>query len=161
MTASAALGWLAQAAELQPLHDRQRLVAIAIAIGVLLFVLELVRRRKLREEYSWVWVSTAILLIVLAVDGDLLVTLSRWIGSASPVSTLFFGALVFLLALVLQFSVRLSRLTHRHRTLAQRLALLEQEVTELRSANHKKSDAERAVEAGPRRAPEQGRDVVA
>ena len=144
-----------QAVQLQPLHDRQRLVALVIAIGVLLFVLELVRRRKLREEYSWVWVSTSVLLIVLAAYNDLLVTLSQWVGAASTVSTLFFGAFVFLLALVLQFSVRLSRLTHRHRTLAQRLALLEQEVTELRATRHAEQTAERT------RAQEQGRDVVA
>jgi hypothetical protein len=36
------------------------------------------------------------------------------------------------LLLALQFSVRLSRLTHRHRTMAQRLTLLEQEVERLR-----------------------------
>ena len=45
---------------------------------------------------------------------------------------MFFGAIVFLLALCIQFSIRLSRLTHRQRTLAQRMALLEEEVGELR-----------------------------
>lgn len=162
MSASLALFVLAGGAEeLQSLHDRQRFVAIAIAVGVLLFVLELVRRRKLREEYAWVWIGTSVVLIVLAISNDLLVTLSQWVGAASSVSTLFFGAFVFLLALVLQFSVRLSRLTHRHRTLAQRLALLEQEVSELRAASRGRSGVERGVEPGPVRVPGQGRDVVA
>lgn len=119
-------------AELEPMLDRQRIVALALAAAVMVLVFELVRRRKLREEYSWVWVLTAIAVAVLAVQQDLLLTLSRWIGSSSPVSTLFFGAILFLVALVLQFSVRLSRLTHRHRTLGQRLALLEAEVLRLR-----------------------------
>ncbi len=125
--------WLIGAAELEPLPDRQRFVAMLLALGVLGVVFELVRRRKLREEYSWVWVGTALLLLVLAWYQDLLISFSRWIGSASTVSTLFFGAFLFLLALVLQFSVRLSRLTHRHRTLGQRFALLEQEVARLRA----------------------------
>ena len=119
--------------ELEPLPERQRLVAVLLAAGLVVLIFELVRRRKLREEYAWVWVTTAAGLAVLALNQDLLLTLSRWIGSASSVSTLFFGALVFLLALVLQYSVRLSRLTHRHRTLGQRLALLEEEVRRLRS----------------------------
>jgi len=162
MSASLAMSLLAGTAEeLQPLLDRQRFVALAIAIGVLLFVLELVRRRKLREEYSWVWIGTSVALIVLAISNDLLVTLSQWVGAASPVSTLFFGAFVFLLALVLQYSVRLSRLTHRHRTLAQRLALLEQEVSELRAAGRTRAGADRTVENAPRRVSDQGRDVVA
>jgi len=119
--------------DLEPLPERQRLVAFVIAAGLVVLIFELVRRRKLREEYSWVWVITAIGLAVLAWHQDLLLTLSHWVGSSNAVSTLFFGALLFLLALVLQYSVRLSRLTHRYRTLGQRLALLEEEMQRLRS----------------------------
>lgn len=118
--------------ELEPLPERQRLVAFGLAIFTLLLVGELVRRRKLREEYSWVWVATSLCLLLLAWRQELLESFSQLIGAANTVSTLFFGAFLFLFALVLQFSVRLSRLTHRHRTLGQRLALLEQELNRLR-----------------------------
>ncbi len=155
------VSWL-EIVELQPLHGRQRFVAIALALAVLALVVELVRRRKLREEYSWLWIGTALVLIVLSLSDALLVTLSRWIGAASPVSTLFFGACVFLLALVLQFSVRLSRLTHRHRTLAQRLALLEEEVARARSAERLDAGVERTLGPAHRRAVgKHDRDVVA
>ena len=120
------------AAELEPMPGRQRTVALIGAAVVVLVVFELVRRRKLREEYSWVWIATAAAVTILALDQDLLLTLSRWIGAASTVSTMFFGAIVFLAALAVQFSVRLSRLTHRQRTLAQRMALLEEELSRLR-----------------------------
>jgi hypothetical protein len=136
--------------ELAPMLARQRTIAIALAVLVVGVVFELLRRRKLREEYSWVWVATAVVVAVLAAQQDLLLTFSRWIGSSSPVSTLFFGALLFLFALVLQFSVRLSRLTHRHRTLGQRMALLEEEVRRLRGDDTAKSatptDADRRDE---------------
>jgi hypothetical protein len=145
----------AQDPSLQAMPGRQRLVAVLLAAVVLGLVLELVRRRKLREEYSWVWVATSLVLIALAVDQDLLVAFSSWIGAASPVSTLFFGAFLFLLALVLQFSVRLSRLTHRHRTLAQRMALLEHELARLQKATGNAANDESA------RAREVGRDEVA
>lgn len=148
------------AAEVLPLLDRQRYVALAVATAVVVLVFELVRRRKLREEYSWVWVATATFVAALALEGDLLTTLSVWVGSSSPVWTLFFGTMVFLLALALQFSVRLTRLTHRHRTLGQRLALLEAEVQRLRE----RQDAEdRATERRPgeRPAAARARDVVA
>ena len=120
--------------ELEPVRERQRLVALLLAAGLVVLTFELVRRRKLREEYSWVWISTAVLLAVLALQQDLLLTVSRWVGSSNVVSTLFFGGFLFVLALLLQVSVRLSRLTHRHRTLGQRLALLEEEVARLRAA---------------------------
>jgi hypothetical protein len=129
---SAALAAIVASTDLAPMLDRQRIVAIALAGAVIALVFELVRRRKLREEYSWVWIGTAVVVAVLAVQQDLLLTFSRWIGASSSVSTLFFGALLFLFALVLQFSVRMSRLTHRNRTLGQRLALLEAEVLRLK-----------------------------
>lgn len=134
MIPAAVLAAVRTTAELEPMPERQRLVAITIAAAVALLVFELVRRRKLREEYSYVWVATATAVGILAVNQDLLLTLSRWIGAASSVSTLFFGALVFLLTLAVQFSVRLSRLTHRQRTLGQRLALLEEELRRVRNA---------------------------
>lgn len=114
------------------LPERQRAIAIALALGLLLFVAELLRRRKLREEYAWLWLGTAGLLLLLSLKQELILWLSTAIGSATSTSTLFFGGLLFLLALTLQFSVRLSRLTHRHRILAQRLALLEDELQRLR-----------------------------
>ena len=114
------------------MHERQRVVAIAGSVTVVLVVFELVRRRKLREEYSWVWIATAGAVSLLALNQSLLLTITRWIGAASSASTLFFGAIVFLLALCIQFSIRLSRLTHRQRTLAQRMALMEEEMRELR-----------------------------
>lgn len=118
--------------DLEPMHDRQKFVAIAGAIAIVLIVFELVRRRKLREEYSWVWIVTSIAIVVLALNQNLLLTLTGWIGAASSASTLFFGAIIFLIGLAVQFSIRLSRLTHRQRTLAQRLALLEEELADAR-----------------------------
>jgi hypothetical protein len=115
------------------LPTRQRVVAIALAATILLLVVELVRRRKLREEYSWVWIFTSLVLIALALESGLLLSLSEWIGAASSTSTLFFFGVVFLLLLTLQFSVRLSRLTQRHKTLGQRLGLLEAELERLRA----------------------------
>jgi hypothetical protein len=114
-----------------PLPERQKAIAIVLALTLLVFVLELVRRRKLREEYSWLWVLTSLLLIVLALRQDLIDQISVWVGSATSTSTLFFGCLLFLLLLALQFSVRLSRVTQRHRTLGQRVALLEKELERL------------------------------
>lgn len=117
---------------LQPLPERQTIVAITLAVTVLIVVVELVRKRKLREEYSVLWVATAAILIALALKQDLIIELSKLFGAAQSSSTLFFLALVFLMLLSLQFSVRLTRLTFRNRALSQRIALLEREVEELR-----------------------------
>ena len=67
-------------------------------------------------------------LLVLALNRDGLIWLSSLIGATTPNTTLFFGALVFLMLLGLQFSVRLSRLPYRMRKLTRQVGLLEEEL---------------------------------
>ncbi len=113
------------------LPGRQRLVAILLALGILLTVLELVRQRKLREEYSALWLATAGFLLLLAIEYRVLLWITDLIGAVLPTSTLFFGGLVFLILLSLQFSVRLSRLTYRSRAQTRRIAFLEERIRKL------------------------------
>jgi hypothetical protein len=118
-------------AESTDLPARQRLVAAILAGVMLLAVIELVRQRKLREEYSVLWVVTALGLLFLAINYGFLIWLTHLIGGVLPTSTLFFGGILFLMLLSLQFSVRLTRNTTRMRQLARKCALLEQRLEEL------------------------------
>lgn len=105
---------------------QQRIAAIVIACAIFIVILELVRKRKLREEYSWLWLLTGAGLILLTVRYDLLVIISRLIGAALPTSTLFFFGLIFLMLVCLQFSMRISRLTDQVKNLTQEIALLQE-----------------------------------
>ncbi|GEM_PF-430370 len=110
------------------LPARQKTVAVVIALGILVVILELVRRRKLREEYAALWLLTGALLLLLAWNYSLLLWLTRMVGAVMPVSTLLFLGILFLLLVSLQFSVRLSTTTRRLKELNQKLALLEEEM---------------------------------
>jgi hypothetical protein len=114
------------------LPERQRVLAIGLAIALVVVVFELVRRRKLREEYAVLWFVTASVVLLLAIDLRVLHWLQTLVHADAPVSVLFFGALLFLMLVSLQFSIRLSRLTSRNKNLTQRLALLEDELRALR-----------------------------
>ena len=117
----------------------QKIVAVTLAIVMIVVVIELVRRHKLREEYSLLWVGTAFVLLVLALWPGLLSWFQNMIGAKLPTSALFFGALVFLMLVALQFSVRLTRLTTRNRALVQKVALLQEQVEKLR--DHEQEEA--------------------
>jgi hypothetical protein len=129
------------------LPARQQAVALVLALLILFAVVELVRKRKLREEYAFLWIGTAVLLIVLALTDQPLLWVKDLIGADQPVSALFLGALLFLMLLALQFSVRLSRLTWRLKTLAQRLALLEKEIDVLRGRQRRDLRSEKVVDS--------------
>jgi hypothetical protein len=124
-----ALAAIVQAAlEKTAMPGRQKVVAIVLAVAMLLAVIELVRRRKLREEYSVLWILTAIALLILAFNYRILVFFTDLIGAVHATSALLFGGILFVMLLGLQFSVRMSRLTYRMKVLSRRLALLEEEV---------------------------------
>ncbi len=114
-----------------PFH--QQAAAFVIALGVLIVVLELVRKRKLREEYSLIWTGAALILCTLALFPNLLYVFQSAIGAELGTSALFFGALLFLMLVALNVSVHLTKLTLRNKALSQRLALLEREIEEVRN----------------------------
>jgi hypothetical protein len=101
-----------------------RIIAIAGSLALLLFIIELVRRRRLKEEYSVLWVTTAVVLLLLAIWGGLLRSLTHAIGAISQASTLYFFGLIFVVFLLLHFSLRVSQLERRVIALLQEIALL-------------------------------------
>jgi hypothetical protein len=110
-----------------------RIISIAGSVALLLFIVELVRRRKLKEEYSVLWVLTALMLLLLAVWGGLLRDLTHAIGAVSQASTLYFFGLLFVIFLLLHFSVRVSNLERRVIVLLQEIALLSERGARARS----------------------------
>ena len=106
----------------------QKIVAISIVISIFVVIFELVRRRKLREEYSWLWLITGAVLIVLTLWYGLLVKVTHLIGAVLPTSALFLLALIFLMMVCLQFSVRISKLTDQVKNLAQESTILKAKI---------------------------------
>lgn len=103
-----------------------QIVATLGATVLLLMVLELVRRRRLLERYALLWLAVGLALVLLGAWRGLLTTLSDVIGVAAPPNALFAVGLTFLVVLVLNFSVVISRLSDQTKVLAQRLGLLEE-----------------------------------
>ena len=103
---------------------RQIVVFLGLVLVLLLAILELVRRRTLRVEYSWLWIASCLTTILLILRYDLLVALTRVVGAVVPTSTLFFLCILYLALLCLHYSIRISGLTHQVKDLAQEIALL-------------------------------------
>ncbi len=111
---------------------RTNIVIIISSIATLLFVLELVRRRKLREEYSWLWLLTAIVYLLVTLWSGLGNWVTGAIGTNSvPIAFAFIG-LQFIVIISIQYSVRLSHLTTQIKDLSQELAILDSELRQLK-----------------------------
>jgi len=103
--------------------DRIQWVSILGSGTLLVAVLELVRSRRLREEYSLLWIFTAVVLLLLSCWRGLLDRLAHLSGIKYPPSALFLVGFGFFLLLLLHFSLVLSDLSRKTKRLAQELAL--------------------------------------
>ncbi len=105
--------------------SRTQIFALISAIALLIIVLELVRQRRLREEYSWLWLAAAVFYLLVAVWPNLIKWLANFIGTTNTVLVLIFLGLLFVILILIQYSVRLSRLTNQVKDLAQHMAILD------------------------------------
>lgn len=101
-----------------------QLVSVAIALLVILVVAQLIRARKLREEYAILWFVASVVLFAFAVKRDLLDRLAGAFGIAYPPSLLLLGAILMGFFLSLHFSISLTRLAEQNKRLAQEIAML-------------------------------------
>ena len=96
---------------------------------LVLVVLELIRSHRLRERYALLWLVTGIVLTILSAWRDGLNTIAGWFGVRSyPPAVLFAVGILFILVVLLHYSTVISRLSDQNVLLAQRLALLEDEL---------------------------------
>lgn len=106
---------------------KQKIFALLICCFVFIFTINLVRKRKLREEYSVLWLATSLLMFVLVIRYEWLVSLTTLIGAGLPTTTLFICSIIFLMLIAVQFSIKISSLTDQVKNLAQENALLKEQ----------------------------------
>lgn len=109
------------------LDTRVQIVAIVGSALLFLFVLELLRRRRLSEPYAILWLIASVVLLVLSIWDNLLDTLAEAVGIATPANALFVVGFGFVLIMLLSFSSVISRLTRENKLLAQEIARLNRE----------------------------------
>lgn len=111
-----------------------QMFSILGALVVFGVVIDFIRRGLLKEKYSVLWLALAMFIIVLSVWKGLLDRVALGLGVAYPPSLLFLAAFLFVLLILLHFSVVISIFHEKNKILSQELTLLRDEVKELKSA---------------------------
>ena len=110
--------------------DILKIIAI-VGCGIgLMVIVELIRRGRLKEKYSLLWLFAGTILLIFSLSRGLLEYVSSLLGIYYPPSLLFLLAFLFLMLITLHFSVVISGLSDKNKKLAQELALLQQQVQE-------------------------------
>jgi len=103
---------------------RFHVIAIILAMVTLVVIARLVRRGGLRSKYALLWLTTATVLVPLAVFPGLLDAYARAIGIHYPPTALLLTAVAVLFGVAFHVSWELSRTEVRLRRLAEEVALL-------------------------------------
>ena len=103
---------------------------ICAAVLVLAVVIELLRRRQLRERHAIWWLIAGVLALVAGIFPATLAWAAKLIGVELPVNLVFFVSVSILFLVCLQHAAELTKLESKARILAERVALIELQLYE-------------------------------
>ncbi len=107
---------------------KQKIFAIIISCCLISLIFILVKKRKLKEEYSWLWILTGGSIFLLSIWDQVLVKIGRLIGIIDPASVLFFLGMFFIVLICLHFCIKLSMMVRQIKILSQKITLMEDDI---------------------------------
>ena len=113
------------------MSPRARIVLVLIGLAVLATVINLLRTRRLKEEYALLWLAAALALVAAPILIDPLDQIAFFLNVDYPPALYLGLAVVGLLLILFQLSLNISRFSDHIRVLTQEIALLRQRVQAL------------------------------
>src|SRR5450756_1089365 len=113
--------------------SQQQILGALLGFAILAAIALLVYRKKLTEERAALWLAAGLLIFILSASGALQRMLGALLGSKNVPATILAVGVLFLLAICLDLSVQVTRLTRRAKNVSQEQALLEHRVAGLES----------------------------
>jgi hypothetical protein len=114
--------------------DPVQIVAVSVSALLLALVLELVRRRKLTDEHSLIWIVGASALLGLSWWRNVLDVAAGVVGIYYPPALLLLVLTGFVFLVSLYFSVVISRQRQEIERMLEELALLDADIRQLRGS---------------------------
>lgn len=107
---------------------KTQLIAIVVSISLFLYILYLVRKKKIKEEYSLLWLFSSIVFIFFSIWRNGLEYFAKLVGIAYPPAALFIILMLAIFLILIEFSIIISKLSEKNKLLAQEVALLKYEI---------------------------------
>lgn len=110
------------------MSEISRLFSIGLSFSLLILIFELVRRKRLKEKYAFLWIIIGLTILLFALFENLLSWITHIFGVQFPINAMLFFGIFFILLMNLHFSITISNLNEQNKKIAQKLALLETEL---------------------------------
>lgn len=106
-------------------------LCFGLSIAFLITIFRLIRLRKLKEQYSFLWMALSLAMLVLSVFPSGLDWLAARLNVSYAPSLLYLLAVLGMLSILLHLTMAVSHLTERSIKLAQLSALQEERIRQL------------------------------
>ncbi|MCF7814783.1 MAG: DUF2304 domain-containing protein [Candidatus Cloacimonetes bacterium] len=112
--------------------NRIQYIAVFCSIALLIFIFELTRRKKIREQYSILWLFFSVIFVVLSIWREGLDFFAKLVGIEYAPSALFLLLVLAIFLILIQFSIVISKLSEENKKLSQEMGIMKLEVEELK-----------------------------
>ncbi len=102
---------------------RAKIIIILLSVTLFLFVLNLIRKRKLKIEHSILWLLVSATILIASIWNRLADGVALFLGVEYPPALFLSVAIFFALAILLHFSIEMSKLKDQNKNLTQELAI--------------------------------------
>lgn len=120
------------------IEKRIQVFSIIGSLLLFLFILRLVKRKKLKEEYSLLWLGFGFIFILLSVFKPLLEIVANLLGILYAPAALLLILITSVFFILIQFSVVISKLAESNKNLIQEVGILKAELKKMHQPNNGK-----------------------
>lgn len=116
------------------LANRIQVFSIIGSLLLFVFILKLVKRKKLKEEYSLLWLAFGSIFILLSIFKPLLEIVAGMIGIVYAPAALLLILVISVFFILIQFSIVISKLAEGNKNLTQEVGILKAEIKKLQQS---------------------------
>ena len=110
---------------------KAKIIIILLSASLFMFVLNLIRKRRLKIEHSVLWLLVSAVILLTSIWQNVADSIALFLGIEYPPALFLALAVFFSLAILMHFSIELSHLKDQNKSLAQELAIYKQLVKKL------------------------------
>lgn len=124
------------------LNFRFQFISVFGSIFAILFVVELIRRRKIKEEYSLLWLFLGFSFLAMSLSQTLINKLAAMIGIVYSPAALLLFLILGCFAILIHYSAVITKITTKNKDLVQELSILKYEFEEFKTKIEAKEKGE-------------------
>ncbi len=122
------------------MNIRLQLIMVVSSILFLVYVIHMVRNKKIELKYILIWLLAGVAFIMLSVFPSILFWISQLLHIVEPVNTLFLSIIFFMLLIIFTLTVAISRNANRVKSLTQEIGIMKFQIEKMSDRTSFESD---------------------